>query len=180
MVTIEPIDRSDIPLVQKYADRPQIGATSNVPFPYPEDAAIQWYDNISKKIEANASRVFAVKFENAFCGVISLNNIDLVNRTAEVDYWVAVEYQSKGIATQAVAIAVNRAKDVLGLETLYSSSLSRNLASARVLEKNGFKEYAQSVLDAGKFSGETVRKFKLEMHNTSLNPTRGAGAPLSG
>ena len=179
MITLEPIDLSHLPFLQQYAEHPQIGATSNVPFPYPEHAAIQRYGYISKKIETNASRVFAIKFENAFCGVMSLNNFDLANRTAGLDYWVAVEYQGKGIATQAVAAAVNRAKDTLDLEALYSSSLSRNLASARVLEKNGFKEYAQSVLDAGKFSGETVRKFKLEIHNMSTNPTRGAGAPLA-
>lgn len=180
MVTIEPIDHSHIPLVQKYADHPQIGATSNVPFPYPENAAIQWYGHISKKIETNACLVFAIKSENEFRGVISLNNIDLANQTAELDYWVTVEYQGMGIATQAVAAAVNRAKDAFGIEVLYSSSLSRNLASARVLEKNGFKEYAQSVLDAGKFNGETIRKFKLEMHNTSVNPIRDADAPLAG
>lgn len=169
MVIIEPIEPTHLAPLQKFAADPQIGATSNVPSPYPEDAARSWYKEARSRVERHESCVFAIRYDGTVCGVVSLNNINEANRTAEVDYWVAVEHQNKGIATEAARLAAQHAQNALGLKALYSSCLARNVASSRVLEKNGFEELEGNILDTGKFKGERTRRFRLQLHNIPLN-----------
>jgi RimJ/RimL family protein N-acetyltransferase len=83
---------------------------------------------------------------------------------AELDYWVAVPFWNKGIATAAAKEAIRYAFEGLGLTTLYSSCLVRNPASARVLEKNGFTQISEFVNDGRfgtKFEGEPMKRFRL-------------------
>lgn len=169
MVSIEPIEPAHLPPLQKFAANPRIGATSNVLSPYPEDGALTWYKEVRNRIERHESCVFAIRDDRAVCGVVSLNSINRANRTAELDYWVAVEHQNKGIATQAARLATLHARNALGLTALYSSCLARNVASSRVLEKNGFEELEVTILDTGKFRGEPSRRFRLQLHNIPLN-----------
>ena len=169
MVSIEPIEPAHLSPLQKFAADLRIGATSNVPSPYPEDGALRWYKEVRNRVERHESCVFAIRDDRTVCGVVSLNNINQVNRTAELDYWVAVEHQNKGIATQAAQLATHYARNTLGLKVLYSSCLARNVASSRVLEKNGFEELEVNIFDTGKFKGERSRRFRLQLHNIPLN-----------
>ena len=49
-------------------------------------------------------------------------------------------YQSQGIATKAVAIFLKEIQAIYALNTIGAFTFSDNLASVRVLEKNGFSE----------------------------------------
>ena len=161
MITIEPIAREHLSLVQKHASNPAIGATSTVPHPYPAQGAMRWYEHISLRIAAGHSKVFAIKCDGGFCGVMSLNNIK--ENTAELDYWVTYEFQGRGIATEAAGLAIRHARQSLNIVTLFSGCLLRNVASGRVLEKNGFKEINRTILEEGKFKGETFQRFQLRL-----------------
>ena len=165
MVAITPIAEAHLPHVQSYAGHPDIGATSNVPSPFPENGASQWFGAVSARVSAGQSQVFAVTFEQAFCGVVSLNEINREFGSAELDYWVAVPFQRKGIATRAAALAILHARSNLSAQELHSSCLTLNTASARVLEGNGFIEYARVRIEAGKFQGYELRRFRLQMPN---------------
>lgn len=69
--------------------------------------------------------------------------------TAELGYWIASVAQGRGHATAAVRGACAQAFDVLGLERITASYLPDNKASARVLEKAGFRKegIARSLLE---------------------------------
>lgn len=75
-----------------------------------------------------------------------------VNLTAEGDgvaqlgYRIGERYGGQGVATAAIALALDQARD-RGLWALEARVLDDNIASARVLEKNGFRKTVSSEMD---------------------------------
>lgn len=63
-------------------------------------------------------------------------------RSASLGYWVDVEYAGRGLATTAVRLICDLARDELGLHRVQAGTLLDNVASQRVLAKCGFEEFA--------------------------------------
>lgn len=63
--------------------------------------------------------------------------------SAELGYWIGEQYQGNGYATEASQVLIKRAFDDLDIERIYASYKYGNIASKRVLEKLGFKYYAE-------------------------------------
>lgn len=139
-------------MVQRYASDPNIGATSNVPYPYPSDGAIAWYKNVMKNKENGISIVFAIIRDQEFAGVISLNKLNLDTKTADIDYWVRADFHNKGVATAAVGRLLHYATK-LGIQKFQSGCLESNKASQSVLEKSGFAAAGKNTIREGKFAG---------------------------
>ncbi len=163
MVVLEPISHAHIDLVLKYASEKRISDTSNVPHPYTREMAEEWFKAVFSRQEIGQSKVFAIIYKSKFAGVISLNNIQVKPRTAEIDYWVAVIYQGKGVATLAIAEALKYGEKHLGLKKFISGCLMRNVASLSVQRKNGFKVIKRVLLESGKFKGEEYVISMLEL-----------------
>jgi ribosomal-protein-alanine N-acetyltransferase len=84
---------------------------------------------------------FAILEGDAIAGTISLSNVVRgAFQSANVGYWVDRERNRRGLATAAVAAVVRQAFDELGLHRLEAGTLLDNVASQRVLEKNGFEQ----------------------------------------
>ena len=168
MISITAISEIHLPHVQIYASDPKVGATSNLPSPYPQDGAVKWFSAVSERIAAGQSKVFAVVFDESFCGVISLNAINHEAKSADLDYWIATPFQRRGIATEAASLAIGHAAQTLSSRKIFSTCLSSNEASARVLEHNSFIEISRHRLKSGKFVGHEVRRFCLQVPNNSF------------
>lgn len=153
LIELKEIEERYIPFVQIYASDPIIGKTSNVPSPYPENGAEQWYRHVKKNIQNGSSKVFAILFQDEFAGIVSLNKMDIDSRSADVDYWVRADFHGKGIATKAVDIALSQARK-LGISNFHSGCLATNVASINVLIKNGFSKSGCNVIGSGKFVGK--------------------------
>ena len=69
-VSIESTDEKHLAFVQKYASNPQISKTSNIPYPYPNKGAEEWYSFIKKKIDAGKGKVFAILNDMEFCAIV--------------------------------------------------------------------------------------------------------------
>jgi len=163
-VTIRLIQKNDASDVQKYAADSEVSKTSNVPYPYPGDGGVQFVERVIASRNAGYQHAFSIRYGDNFAGVMTLNSVDRDGGMAELDYWVAVPFWNKGIATAAAKEAIRYAFEELGLTTLYSSCLVRNPASARVLEKNGFTQISEFVNDGRfgtKFEGEPMKRFRL-------------------
>jgi ribosomal-protein-alanine N-acetyltransferase len=90
-------------------------------------------------IESSSRESFAIVDGEAIVGTIALSNI--VRRflqSAVLGYWVARDRQGRGLATLAAGEVVRFAFDELGLHRVEAGTLVDNVASQRVLEKNGF------------------------------------------
>lgn len=82
-------------------------------------------------------------------GGLTLSNIR--RRAAQyvtLGYWMGQRYAGKGLMTEAVAAAIPFAFETQRLHRIHAAFLPGNLASRRVLEKNGFREegYAEHYL----------------------------------
>jgi ribosomal-protein-alanine N-acetyltransferase len=77
---------------------------------------------------------------DAVAGAITLSNVVRgALQSANVGYWVDRGRNGRGLATRAVAAAIDVAFSELRLHRLEAGTLLDNVASQRVLEKNGFE-----------------------------------------
>jgi RimJ/RimL family protein N-acetyltransferase len=121
------------------ANNPRVAAQlrDRFPSPYTEADARAW-------IAAAAARrpvtSFAIATTERVVGGIGLELLTDVHRfDAELGYWIAEELWGRGLATRAVGAFVERAFDAFELVRIHASVFETNLASARVLEKCGFR-----------------------------------------
>ena len=82
-------------------------------------------------------------------GGITLSNVRRrVAQFANLGYWMGHNFAGKGFMTEAVGLVVAYAFESLHLHRVHAAFMPHNMASRRVLEKNGFKEegYAENYL----------------------------------
>ena len=160
-VSIRPLRLDDAPAVQRYASDERVARNTTIPEPYPKDGGETF---VKHAIEARRKRetfFFAIIVDRETIGVVELGAIDEENRSIQCDYAIAASHWGNGIATKAVMLAVRYAFCELDMKVIRSGCLNRNPASARVLEKNGFRETEGFVFDRGKFKNEPARSFRL-------------------
>ncbi|KOU36225.1 GNAT family N-acetyltransferase [Streptomyces sp. WM6378] len=81
-----------------------------------------------------------VLYEGAVVGRVDLNNILLGRlRSCFIGYWISSGHNGRGIATDAVALALNVAFHDLQLHRVDAFAREDNPASCRVLKKCGFR-----------------------------------------
>lgn len=74
-------------------------------------------------------------------GGITLSNVrQRVSLHANMGYWMSADAAGSGVMTNAVGGLLPFVFDQLKLHRLHAACLPHNIASRRVLEKNGFKE----------------------------------------
>jgi ribosomal-protein-alanine N-acetyltransferase len=82
-------------------------------------------------------------------GGITLSNVRRrAAQFANLGYWMGKDYAGQGLMTEAVGLVIPYVFETLGLHRLHAAFLPGNMASRRVLEKNGFVEegYAANYL----------------------------------
>jgi [ribosomal protein S5]-alanine N-acetyltransferase len=82
-------------------------------------------------------------------GGVTLSNVRRrAAQFANLGYWMGQDFAGKGYMTEAVGLVVAYAFDSLLLHRVHAAFMPHNMASRRVLEKNGFKEegYAENYL----------------------------------
>lgn len=80
---------------------------------------------------------------------------------AEIGYWVGRPYWGRGIATEAVRAVSRLSFRRLGLASLVAETMECNPASARVLEKAGFRLDGTAIGARGRCAGVPIRRYAL-------------------
>lgn len=84
---------------------------------------------------------FVIEINDEFAGQITLGNVIRASlRSAWVGYWVSAELAGGGVATGAVALAIDHAFGPALLHRIEATVRPENHASIRVLQKAGFRE----------------------------------------
>jgi [ribosomal protein S5]-alanine N-acetyltransferase len=123
----------------------------DVPNPYSVEDALNFIKSAHSDFKSLRALHFAIEYKEdksepsnnnpLLVGAISLKNIDLVNKKANLGYWIGEQYWGRGIATECVGLIIDYAfSDELGLEEVTAYVFPENKASIRVLEKNGMKK----------------------------------------
>jgi [ribosomal protein S5]-alanine N-acetyltransferase len=142
-IYLSPVAPSDqAALIEYLSSKDVYNTTLNIPHPYSAAHADHW---IQKRIQHTQTFGREVTFairnpEGKLIGVVSCDSLEPgLTHKAELGYWIAKPYWGKGIVTDSVKAFVKYAFDELGLCRITASVFEPNLASARVLEKNGFQ-----------------------------------------
>lgn len=76
--------------------------------------------------------------QGAMVGRINLSVLGSDRKTAELGYRIGEKYTNLGYASEAVKLVLDRAFSTYGLNRIIAGTATDNLASKRVLLKNGF------------------------------------------
>ena len=109
--------------------------SDRLPNPYTEKDAEEWLKTVSEN-EAVTGIYRAIVYDGKLIGSISVEKKD---DDAEIGYMILNEYTNKGIATEAVKQICSIAFKALSIEQITANVFQPNIASIRVLLKNGFK-----------------------------------------
>jgi ribosomal-protein-alanine N-acetyltransferase len=94
----------------------------------------EWLQNLP-----STSRIFAIIHDGAHVGNVKLGNMNDFHGTADIGYFIGERsLWGKGIATDAVKLAVDAAFYQFGLKRLIAGVYQSNQPSIRVLQNAGF------------------------------------------
>ena len=148
---------NDLPVLAELANNKKIwfNVRDILPHPYTLDDAVFFF-NLIKDEKPQVS--FAIEYEGAFCGMIGLTpQTDVYRLTAEIGYWLGEPFWNKGIVTKAVAMITDYGFNELGFIRIHTGIFEYNIASMKVLEKNGYKKdgvFEKSIIKDGKIIDE--------------------------
>ena len=109
--------------------------SDRLPNPYTEKDAEEWLKMVTNN-DAITGIYRAIVYDGKLIGSISVEKKD---DDAEIGYMLHNDYSNKGIGTEAVKQICPIAFKVLSLEQITANVFQPNIASMRVLLKNGFK-----------------------------------------
>ena len=109
--------------------------SDRLPNPYTEKDAEEWLKKVTDN-DAITGTYRAIVCNGKLIGSISVEKKDY---DAEIGYMLLNEYSNKGIGTEAVRQVCSIAFKDLSLEQITANVFQPNIASIRVLLKNGFR-----------------------------------------
>ena len=120
------------------------------------EEALEHIQMIDDKIETNVGINWAITLKEnpKLIGIIGHYRIQPENHRCEIGYMILPQYSGQGIVTEAIKIVLEYGFDVLNMHSIEAVIDPDNIASERVLQKNGFVKEAhilENELWAGKF-----------------------------
>lgn len=136
---LEPFAPKHAGPLQALASDARIAATTLVPHPYPPDGAVRHVE-VSRQAWARREAFgFAVLDGDVLVGSCGIKHVDWRAGQGEIGYWIGVPFWGRGLATEAVRLVTTFGAEDLGLRRIVAEVLMTNPASARVLEKAGYR-----------------------------------------
>jgi len=139
---LRPWESGDLGNLVRYANNFNIAKnlTDKFPHPYTLDDGKAF---LAMASEFDPPRILAIVMEEGAIGSIGVfPQTDVHRYNAEMGYWLAEPYWGRGIITRAIARMVDYGFKTWEINRIFARPYGTNLASQRVLEKNGFKREA--------------------------------------
>ena len=114
--------------------------TGGLPHPYTLTAAFSYIRKSQQARRKGTDEIFAIQndTDGILVGMIGIHSLNSREGRAMLGYWIAKKEWGSGIATTAVGHALKFAFKEKRLQKVYAYVFVTNVASQRVLEKNGF------------------------------------------
>ncbi|MBP5323482.1 MAG: GNAT family N-acetyltransferase [Bacteroidaceae bacterium] len=114
--------------------------SDRLPNPYTDDDANWWLNRVTKS-EGIDGTFRAMVVDGKIVGSISIErNADIYRLDGELGYMLLKDYWNRGLMSQAVEQVCEIAIKELGLNRITAKVFHPNLASQRILLKNGFTQ----------------------------------------
>ena len=125
----------------------------------------QWYENIcrDKSMEyysiVENKKEFPIEYESQFLGIVRINNIDFVNRSAMIGLDIRPDFRGQGIGTKAFLALLEYFFQHRNFHRLYLMVLEDNVVALKLYKSAGFTEegrYRQAIWRDGKFKNYII------------------------
>lgn len=136
---LRPWTIDDLQSLLKYANNFKIAEnmTNQFPHPYKEANGKAFIEFATKDAPVH---IFAIDVNGEAVGGIGIHpQSDVYAKNAELGYWLAEPFWGKGIITKAIPQIIEFAFKTYDIRRVFARPYGRNIASQKVLEKNGFK-----------------------------------------
>jgi [ribosomal protein S5]-alanine N-acetyltransferase len=157
--TLRPWLPNDVELLVKNANNVNIAKQMTDAFPSPYNEA-HAADFIDMALSYNPIRMFAIDIDGKACGGIGIHpQADIMQKNAELGYWLGESYWGLGIMSRAIPLMVDYAFKTFPIERIYARPFGNNGASQKVLQKSGFvleAEFEKTIFKNGQFLNEMV------------------------
>jgi RimJ/RimL family protein N-acetyltransferase len=140
-LTIRPLARRDITEFTRYRNIPEVARYQDWALPYTRDlahAVVDDAEDIGVPTAGHWIQLAVTDAVDRLLGDIAVW-LDDDEQLAMIGYTLAPEHQRRGIAAEAVAATIDWLFTVRKLHRVAATIDPDNLASARVLERNGFR-----------------------------------------
>ncbi|MCM1437970.1 MAG: GNAT family N-acetyltransferase [Roseburia sp.] len=161
MVTLREWKESDAAALAELLSNKKIldNLRDGLPYPYTESDALD-YINLCLSVDKTANFCFAIDFNGVLAGSIGVFRQENIHfKTAEIGYYVGEQFWGNGIATEAVRLACKHVFDSTDIVRIYAEPFAENIASCRVLEKNGF--VSEGILRKNAYKNGNFRDMKM-------------------
>ncbi len=161
---LRPWSFSDIEALIEYANNFNIAKyMRNVfPYPYTKEEGMKF---IEMTHQHNPRKIFTIDIDGKASGGIGIfPQEDIMCKNAELGYWLAEPFWSKGIITKAIIEMMDYGFKTFDISRIYAIPFGSNIASQRALEKAGFKlegKFEKTIYKNGEYHDEliyTIRK----------------------
>lgn len=137
-IALRPWHENDLENLVNYANNPNItkNMTDSFPSPYTLENAKSFIAMAKQAVPIN---IFAIVVQGKAVGGIGIHSqTDIHRQNAELGYWLAEPYWGKGIISEAIRLVLNYAFANKEITRVFARPFGNNVASQKVLEKNGF------------------------------------------
>lgn len=147
---------SDVTEIRELRGNPETMKFIPRPLVTNDEEALEHFKMIDEKIENNLGINWAItlKGNTKLIGIIGHYRIQPENHRCEIGYMILPQYNGQGIVTEAIKPVLEYGFDALNMHSIEAVIDPENVASERVLQKNGFIKEAhilENELWNGKF-----------------------------
>jgi RimJ/RimL family protein N-acetyltransferase len=142
-LVLRPMGPEDVDAVTAACQDPEIQRWTFVPSPYTRADAETYLNSSAERKSVNLLAVDAD--DDRLLGSCSVMQLDREPGYGEIGFWVSAEARGRGVATRAVRLLADWAREELGLTRIDVLPHKDNLASRRVAEKTGFVDTGELV-----------------------------------
>jgi len=137
----------DFPSLVKYANHKAVADNIvNIPYPFREPDAAFRLSSAAQGFKNKNRFCFAIELKerNEIIGEVAINLTDIKNKHAQLAYWIGEPFWNKGYTSEAVEAILNFGFEKLNQELIYADAYSENIASQKVMTKNGMKKHTEN------------------------------------
>lgn len=99
----------------------------------------QWIQKTISEFATDGRFSAVIVHRGEYAGAIGFHNLDTRNRSAEVGYWIAGEFEGRGIITRCCRVVVDHLFETMQLNRVQINCNVENIKSRAIPERLGFK-----------------------------------------
>jgi ribosomal-protein-serine acetyltransferase len=139
---LRPLEEADADELFALIDRDRAYLSAWLPWAAAQDLeGTRAFIDLTRRQQAdNSGATFAIVCDHAVAGVVGLEPLDWVHRSAGIGYWLGERYQGRGVMTRAVSALIEHAVSVLDMNRIEIRVAVGNARSRAIPQRLGFRE----------------------------------------